>query len=84
MSARIPTKYANRDVAARKLAALLRYKIAPGMAFETYTAFADAIALPADGNIPVALRARIEDYLAPPLEPDKEVYSQTTTIQEEL
>ena len=35
----------SRDVAARKLAALLKYKISPGMAFESYTAFADAIGL---------------------------------------
>lgn len=63
---------------------MLKYKIAPGFAFTTYHDFADAIGLPMDGSIPAELRVRVEDYLAPPLEPDKEVHASSTTIEDEL
>lgn len=83
MAARLPARYASRDAAARKIAAMLRYKIAAGYAYETYTEFADAIGLPDDGNIPNDLRVRIEDYLMPPLEPDREVHATHSYYKED-
>lgn len=83
MANRLPTKFANRDQAARKVASALKYKIAPGCAFESFTAFADAIGLPDDGTIPHVLRVRIEDYLAPPLEPERETHFTHSHYEEE-
>ena len=83
MSAHVPARFASRDVAARKIAAMLHYKIAVGCVYETYVDFADAIGLPADGSVPPELRVRIEDYTAPPLEPEKETHHTHTSYEED-
>lgn len=83
MSVRIPRKYSSRIEAAKQIAKMLGYSLQPGKVYETPTQFAEALGLPADGGIPVPLRVRIEDYLAPPLEPDKEVWSDGQTLEEE-
>lgn len=67
MSGRIPVKFPTRLAAAKRLAQVLGYKISDGRVYDSYEAFADAINLPHDGTIPLALRVAIEDYTMPPL-----------------